>query len=165
MPVKWQIVTSLSFFIPLLLFLLPPPPLSPVVHVPWSIFSWLLEESYIFSNDINSLQHTLTSGHEREREREREKGRRGVIMKDWSEIEREEKEVEREEEEAVVKKRDGIMSRWQWMMDCTHNSDQRVPEIQLHKGRYCQGWSKGCGEEFKIRQSTSGVQHVRKKKK
>ena len=100
-----QLVPSFSF-LPFSLHPSPPLPLapllllSPVVHVPWSIFSPLVEESYIFSNDINSLQHTLTSGHEREREREserereRERGRErereeaeGVRKRDLSEIE------------------------------------------------------------------------------
>lgn len=42
----------------------------------YSIFSQLVKESCIFSNDINSLQHTLTSGHELETAREEGEGER-----------------------------------------------------------------------------------------
>lgn len=68
-----------------------------------------MEESYIFSNDINSLQHTLTSGHKRQREREKEK--EGV----GSENERLKRDrntgrLEIDEEEAAERKRDDVTS-------------------------------------------------------
>ena len=67
-----------------------------------------MEESYIFSNDINSLQHTLTSGHELERERERGEGG-GEEERFKRDRMRGAREAEGEEE--AVMKRDDIMSR------------------------------------------------------